>query len=149
MTLTISAPVRDSDGGGESNPIHLTLGTDRQDAEGSFLASSVQRFRTPDTGRELTLVYWQLSYDNNTGHVVGTLVDNHLREVAALNTLGVTKDLVDCRPELGSTPFVAAMDKGTKLQGQLSRNGGQIDLAGSSVDRLFDFRITAQLQPRA
>lgn len=144
-TLTVSAPVQDSSGAGEQNPFHLTLATERQDVEGTYLVSSGHVATTPETGRDVALTYWSLGYDDATQQIAGTLVSDHVEEAAAINLLGVTQQLVPCRPELGTIPFVAAMAEGTRLAGALAPEAGVVEITGTSTNGLYDFHVISEV----
>lgn len=138
VRVSVSGPMQ-AGGVREPNPLHLFIGTGSQGPEGSFALVSAHTVATGSG--DLLLTYWKLGYDTDTGALTGKLTDSHTREAAAANILFITKDLVGCRPELGTIPFMAAMGNGSELQGTLSRSAAQIRVVGRSVDGLFDYQI--------
>jgi hypothetical protein len=134
-TLVVADPPN-----GDSNPISISLASDQQGGDGQFGVTSV----LPTAG--LTLGYWSLAYNSDTGAISGTLTNTHEAEAAATNLLFSTTPLIPCR-DLGSIPNAFSMAEGSTLSGTISTGGAALTVTGRSSDALRAFRVDVSLTP--
>jgi hypothetical protein len=147
----LSAPLEHG-GDTEQNPFSFSLDVGYETAglpvEGSFWLRSAMGLYTPETKRPLLVEYWVLDYDEETGELVGELVDTHSDLGAAFNYLWV----VDYPPEgleyiLDPEVFPHPIDERTTLEGQVTPEECRLTVRGTATGNLWSLEGAPGLIP--
>jgi hypothetical protein len=141
-TVFVKVPFQINQVESETNPVNLQISPSHVTKdEGLIDVVSALTLKTPDTGRDALMQYWQLSMDGD--RIQGNLTDNHIPQWVAINNIWALNDLA------GGLWMVLPerMAVGTTLEGAMTSTQLQLSVTGQSADTSVQFSTSIDASP--